>query len=179
MQPYNWEKPRKRLEALENGLKIAGQNLPLTVQFYSMMAEAWQKMERHEKSDEYFEKALQIEPENIMILNNYGYYLSLREVKLDKAERMSRITIEAEPDNPTYLDTYAWILYKARKNEEALKYIERAMQSGGDRDPDILEHYGDILYALQRNEDALIFWKRALDAGNKSEELGKKISSLR
>jgi tetratricopeptide (TPR) repeat protein len=169
---------KEAIESLEQGLEIAGSNLPLTVQFYSMLAEAWQKMEKHEKSDEYFEKALQIEPENIMILNNYGYYLSLREEKLDKAEKMSRITITSEPKNPTYLDTYAWILYKSGKHDQALEYIEKAVQYGGDGDPDILEHYGDILYAMDRKDEAVKYWKKALEAGSTSDEIDIKINRL-
>jgi tetratricopeptide (TPR) repeat protein len=172
-------KNEEAVQSLEKGLELADNNLPLTVQFYSMLAESWQNLDRHEKSDEYFEKALQIEPENVMILNNYGYYLSLREVKLEKAEKMSRITILAEPDNPTYLDTFAWILHKAGKNQMALEYIERAVQSGGDEDPDILEHCGDILYALDRKEEALKYWKKALAVGSESEELKEKIENLR
>ncbi len=114
-----------------------------------------------------------------MILNNYGYYLSLREVELEKAEKMSRITINAEPDNPTYLDTYAWILHKAGKQEQALEYIEKAVRSGGEEDSDILEHYGDILYALERKEEAAKYWKKAVEAGSESEELEEKIGNLR
>jgi tetratricopeptide (TPR) repeat protein len=172
-------KNEEAVQSLEKGLGFADNNLPLTVQFYSMLAEAWQNLERHEKSDEYFEMALQIEPENIMILNNYGYYLSLREVNLEKAEKMSRITIIAEPENSTYLDTYAWILYKSGKNELALEYIEKAIKFGGDEDPDILEHCGDILYTLDRKEDALVYWKKALAVGSESEELKGKIENLR
>ena len=172
-------KNEEAIQSLEKGLRFADNNLPLTVQFYSMLAEAWQNMGKHEKSDEYFEKALEIEPENIMILNNYGYYLSLREVELEKAEKMSRITIIAEPDNPTYLDTYAWILHKAGKQEQALEYIEKAVRSGGEEDSDILEHYGDILYALERKEEAAKYWKKAVEAGSESEELEEKIGNLR
>jgi tetratricopeptide (TPR) repeat protein len=172
-------KNEEAVQSLEKGLEIAGNNLPLTVQFYSMLAEAWQNLDKHARSDEYFEKALQIEPENIMILNNYGYYLSLREIKLDKAEEMSRKTILAEPDNPTYLDTYAWILYKSGKLSQSLEYIEKAIHSGGSEDPDILEHYGDILYALDRKEEALIYWEKAVDAGNKSAELAEKIEKMK
>jgi tetratricopeptide (TPR) repeat protein len=172
-------KHEEAVQSLEKGLEFAANNLPLTVQFYSMLAEAYQNLNRHEKSDEYFEKALEIEPENIMILNNYGYYLSLRDVELEKAEKMSRVTIMAEPDNPTYLDTYAWILHKAGKYELALKYIEKANQSGGDEDPDILEHYGDILYALDRKDEALKYWNKAKDVGSESEELKEKIENLR
>ena len=172
-------KNKEAVTSLEKGLEIAGNNLPLTVQFYSMLAEAWQNLDKHERSDEYFEKALQIEPENIMILNNYGYYLSLREIRLEKAEEMSRKTIVAEPENPTYLDTYAWILYKSGKIIQALEYIEKAILSGGGDDPEILEHYGDILNALDRKEDALKYWERAVDAGNDSDALLQKIEKIK
>lgn len=172
-------KNQEAVQTLEEGLEFAEKNLPLSVQFYSMLAEAWNNLGNHEKSDDYFEKALQIEPKNITILNNYGYYLSLREVKLEKAEQMSRVTIIAEPDNPTYLDTYAWILHKAGKRELALEYIEKAVRSGGGEDPDILEHYGDILYALERKEDAAKYWKKALVAGSESKELEVKIGKVR
>jgi len=172
-------KNEEAVESFEEGMGLAENNLPLTVQFYSMLAEAWNNLGRHEKSDEYFEKALQIEPENVMILNNYGYYLSLREVELEKAEKMSLVTILAEPENYTYLDTYAWILYKAGKREQALEYIEKAVRFGGEGDPDILEHNGDILYALERKEEAVKYWKMAIDAGSESTELEEKISKAR
>lgn len=172
-------KNQEAIESLEKGLEIAGKNLPLTVQFYSMLAEAWQNLDKHERSDAYFEKALEIEPENIMILNNYGYYLSLREIRLEEAEEMSRKTIIAEPDNATYLDTYAWILYKSGKLTQALEYIEKAIHAGGSEDPEILEHYGDILHALERNEEALVNWKKSVEAGNNSEELRGKIEKMK
>ncbi|MCK4831088.1 tetratricopeptide repeat protein, partial [bacterium] len=163
-------KNEEAIKSLEDGLGYAKNNLPITVQFYSLLAEAWRNMEKHDKSDDYFEKALQIEPENIMIMNNYGYYLSLRGEKLDEAEKMSWKTIQAEPDNPTYLDTYAWILFKSGKIDEAREYMEKAMNSGGGNDQDILEHYGDILFALDREEDAVKYWKMAVDAGNETDE---------
>ena len=173
------EKYREAVKTLEKGMEFAENNLPLKVQFYSMLAEAWQNLEDHEKSDEYFEKALQIEPENIMILNNYGYYLSLREIKLEKAEKMSLVTIQAEPENPTYLDTYAWILYKSGKLESALEYIEKAIAFGGGDDPEILDHYGDILEALGKTEAAVKAWEKAIEEGNESALLKRKVERYR
>jgi tetratricopeptide (TPR) repeat protein len=161
--------------SLEKGLEYVENNIPLTVQFYSFLAEAWRNMEDYRKSDEYFEKALQMEPDNIVILNNYGYYLSLRGVRLEKAEKMSRKTIRMEPENPTYLDTYAWILFKSGKVEQALEYIEKAIESGGGQDPDILEHYGDILNALGMEEQARENWQKALENGGSADEINEKL----
>lgn len=170
------DKNAEAIESLDEGLKYVENNIPLTVQFYSFIAEAWRNLEQYDKSDQYFEDALKMEPENVLILNNYGYYLALREEKLEKAEEMSRKTIEAEPENATYLDTYAWILYKSGRIEEAKTYMEKAISHGGAEDPDILEHYGDILNRLGQTEEAVKYWKEAKNKGGDSEELDRKIN---
>jgi tetratricopeptide (TPR) repeat protein len=170
------DKNVEAIESLETGLKFVENNIPMTVQFYSFIAEAWRNLGQYDKSDKYFEDALQMEPENAMILNNYGYYLALREEKLELAEKMSRKTIEAEPENATYLDTYSWILFKSGRIEEARIYMERAISHGGAEDPDILEHYGDILNRLGHTEEALKYWNEAKDKGGDSEELDRKIN---
>ena len=163
------------VKSLEKGLDYVKNNIPLTVQFYAFLAEAWRNLGKFEKSDSYFDKALQMEPDNIMILNNYGYYLALREEKLDKAEKMSRETITKEPENPTYLDTYAWILFKSGKLAEARDYMQKAIQHGGGEDPDILEHYGDILEKLGDHQEALKYWRKAKENGATPENIDKKI----
>ncbi len=170
------EEYKEAIRSLEQGLKYVENNIPLTVQFYSFLAEAWRNQEQYEKSDEYFEKALEMEPDNIMILNNYSYYLALREEKLDKAEKMSRQTILAEPENPTYLDTYAWILFKEGRLSEARKYMEKAMANGGNEDPDILEHYGDILDKMGNRKDAEKYWNIAIEKGGNAENIGGKLN---
>jgi tetratricopeptide (TPR) repeat protein len=170
------DKNNEAIKSLEKGLEYVENNIPLTVQFYMFLAESWRNLERDKKSDEYFEKALQMEPDNIMILNNYGYYLALREENLEKAEKMSKKTIIAEPQNSTYLDTYAWILFKMGKLKEAQRYIEKAIENGGDQDPDILEHYGDILQKSGMAAEAKKYWLKAKEKGGSSEELERKIN---
>jgi len=170
------ERNNEAIRSLEKGLEFAENNIPLTVQFYSFLAEAWRNLEKYDKSDEYFDKALEMEPENIMILNNYGYYLAIREEKLEQAERMSRKTILIEPENSTYLDTYAWILFKSGKLSKAKEYMEKAIKFGGEKDPDILEHYGDILKKIGNDEMARTYWLKAKDAGGANSELDRKIN---
>lgn len=163
------------VNTLEKGLEYVENNIPLMVQFYSYLAEAWRARNEFKKSDECFEKALEMDPENIMILNNYSYYLSLRGTRLEEAEKMSRKTIMADPENPTFLDTYAWIMFKAGKFEQAEIYLGEALKNGGDEDPDILEHYGDVLEKLGRLEDAVKYWDKAIEKGGDSESLEKKL----
>jgi len=157
------------VQSFNTGLKKSGENRELKIQFLTFLGDVYRDLGKNEYSDEAFEKVLRMDPTNMIVLNNYSYYLSIRKERLDKAEEYSRMTIEREPDNPTYLDTYAWILYNKGDYEKALKYIKRAYEKGGSKNPEILEHYGDILLALGKVEDALLYWKAAsiLDADNK------------
>lgn len=95
---------------------------------------------------ESYDKALECNPDNVMCLNNYAYYISEEKGNLEKAEQMSKKTVEAEPENATYLDTYAWILYLQKRYTQALEYMEKAMQHlGEETDRSVYEeHYAEI-----------------------------------
>jgi tetratricopeptide (TPR) repeat protein len=169
------ERNEEAVETLEKGLKKVKNNNPLKLQFYTYLAEACNSTGDNEKSDEYFELALEMDKNNLLLLNNYSYYLSLREEKLDVAEKMSRKTIMAEPENSTYLDTYAWIMFKRGNYKKACEYIEKSIASGGGEDPEILEHYGDILEKLGKKKEAVKYWKLSLEKGNNGEKIIEKI----
>jgi len=151
---------------------------PQKIQFYIYLGEALYNIDKSKEAFTYFDKILELEPDNIMILNNYGYYLSELEQDLDKAKQMSFKTIEAEPDNATYLDTYAWILYKMKDYENAKYYIEKALQNGGITNSTLLDHYGDILYKLGTIKEAKEAWNRAYELSNDAKIL-EKINNLK
>ena len=62
--------------------------------------------ERNINEFENLDLALQYLPENVTVLNNYAYYLSLRGQHLEKAKKMSKKTIELFPEEANYLDTF-------------------------------------------------------------------------
>lgn len=125
-----------------------------------------------------YDQAIEIDPNNVSILNNYAYFLTLCNRDLDKAERMSAKTVQAEPQNATFLDTYAWVFYKRKEYTMAQLYIEMAIKNERRSSSDIYDHYGDILLAVGNKQEALKQWKKALelDAGNK--ELLEKVEKL-
>jgi tetratricopeptide (TPR) repeat protein len=170
---------KEAIDVFEEGLKYSNNNRELEIQFYSLIAEAYRSSGNNEKSDSCYEEALKLDPHNLLILNNYSYFLSLRQAKLKMAEKMSKQTIIAEPENYVYLDTYAWILFNNRNYKKALEYIEKAIKFNGSGDPDILEHYGDILEKLGRDEEALKYWKLSVEKGNKKESLIRKIEAVK
>ena len=122
-----------------------------------------------------YDSTLIFDPENIAVLNNYAYYLSVENRDLKRALEMSSRTLEAEPLNATYLDTYAWILFKMKKYKEALGYMEKALRYLDRDNPEIYEHYGDVLYMCGEKEKALENWHKAVQFNGSSPILEQKI----
>ncbi|RLD73096.1 MAG: hypothetical protein DRJ02_08855 [Bacteroidetes bacterium] len=161
---------------LESGLDYVVNNKALREQFYSTLGDTYNELGDYDKSYASYEKVLEMNPENNVVLNNYAYYLSLHSVKLDKAERMAKKAVELDPYNQNNLDTYAWVLYKLEKYEEALEWIKKAYNNGGESSGVVTEHYGDILYRLGRTDEAVEFWEKALTKDNHSDLLKKKVN---
>ncbi|MDX9749216.1 MAG: tetratricopeptide repeat protein [Paludibacter sp.] len=157
-----------------------GEQPLLRSDFYSHLAELNNKLGKHEDAFAAYEESLKHNPDNIGVLNNYAYNLSIHKTELAKAERMSARTIEKEPRNSTYLDTYAWIFYQQGNYSLAKFYIERAISYLTDKQDKgvYYEHYGDILWMTRTNDDkALENWKKAWDAGVQTDELKQKIEN--
>ncbi len=171
----NFKNYDEAIQSFKTGIEFVVDNNKLLVEFYSSLAEAYHATKNHELSDSFYEKVLEIEPENTIALNNYAYYLSLRKVHLKKAKQMSLKSNKIEEDNGTYQDTYAWILYQNNEYEEAKKWIVKALNNGAENNPVVVEHYGDILYQLGDVSGAVVQWKKAKQIGSESEKLNNKI----
>ena len=170
---------KEALSVFEEGLKKAVIDNPvLESDFYGQIGDLNYFLGNKDTAFQSYEKALKLNPQNLAVLNNYSYYLSLEKKDLDKAEQMSGITIKAEPMNPTFLDTYGWILYEQGSYFMAKIYIEKAIANSKDNpSAEVLEHYGDVLYQTGENEKALEQWKKAKELGSDSETLDKKIQT--
>jgi tetratricopeptide (TPR) repeat protein len=160
---------------LESGKDFVVNNNALLEQFYSTLGDTYNELKNYEASYAAYDKALKINPDNTIVLNNYAYYLSLRSEQLEKAAGMAKKAVDKDPYNQNNLDTYAWVLYKQGKYEEALEWIKKAYNNGGDASGVVLEHYGDIFYQLGNKDEALKYWKRAIEKDDYSDLLEKKI----
>ncbi len=133
-----------------------------------------------------YDKALELNPENVFVLNNYAYFLitiphprSSREESLQKAVEMAKLAVSIEENNATYLDTYAWALFKSEKLELARKVMRQAISLNKDKSPELYIHYGDILEALGESYLAEIYWLRAWENGYDKAIIDEKIKMLK
>lgn len=149
--------------------------------FYGAMGDILFKKKQQEEAFEAYDKSLKWKEDNIVVLNNYAYYLSELRRDLKRAEQMSFKTVQAEPTNATYLDTYAWILFLQKRYDEARAYIDRALQNDTDtvNGPSavVIGHAGDIYCMCGDTDRAVELWQRALKAGGDKALLTRKIKT--
>ncbi|MBN2174129.1 MAG: tetratricopeptide repeat protein [Bacteroidales bacterium] len=164
------------VDILNQGLYYVVNNDPMKAQFYAYLGDAYNQLKDNEKSDESYDKVLMIDPNNDYVLNNYAYYLALRNENLDKAAKMAKKATELKPNNSSNQDTYGWVLYKMGYYDEAKYWINKALENNDDPSAVILEHYGDVLWQLGEKSQAVEYWNEAKKAGEGSEFLEKKIT---
>ena len=162
--------------ALHSIQELDGDNSSISVGINSSLGDCYYRVDSIQKSFKAYEEVLRLDPNNVIVLNNYAYFLAEKGIDLARAEVMSAKVIQLEPGNATYLDTYAWVLFKLHRYAEAKFIIERAIDNGGDVNDVLLEHYGDILSFSGSSAEAIKYWKMALDKGSKNPSLLEKIN---
>ena len=157
---------KRALRLDPNNVNMLGQ-LGLIYNNLKMMAE----------SDSLYEVALQIDPQNALINNNYAYSLSERDLELERSLEMIEIAIAADSSNSSYLDTYGWIFFKLEEYDKAYYYIKKAIAVDGEDNAVLLEHLGDVMFMQGKKEEAVELWKKALELDSSNEILINKVST--
>lgn len=173
---FQQEKYDDALTAYRAGLKvIPKENLNLRSDFYGQIGDIYYQIKNLPEAYKAYDEALKYNADNVVVLNNYSYFLTLEKKDLKKAERMIARCIQLEPDNATYLDTYAWVFFTQGNYVLAKIYIENAISKDTTESADLVDHYGDILYMNGNKEKALEQWKKAAELGKDTEVLREKI----
>lgn len=162
---------------LKKALILAGNNNELKVQVLTMIGDLRYRMKDFENSYNYYEEALALAPHEVLVLNNYAYFLAEGNKDLTKALKMAEEVMKTAGDNETYIDTYAWVLYKLGKNKKAYKEMLRIFEKQEERDPEILEHMGFILKSMGKCSEAVGYWEEALIKDNSKSYLEKEIEA--
>jgi tetratricopeptide (TPR) repeat protein len=166
---YQKDQNDEALKVFEKGVRQVNEesDKALVSDFYAIMGDIFHSKKMDAEAYAAYDSALVYKEDNIGVLNNYAYYLSVERRNLDKAEEMSYRTVKAEPKNDTYLDTYAWILFEKGKYAEARIYIDQALQHGGAESSVVVEHCGDIYFHCGETEKAVEYWKQAEEVSKK------------
>ncbi|MFD0859028.1 tetratricopeptide repeat protein [Roseovarius aquimarinus] len=108
-----------------------------------------------------FRRALELNPDEPMVLNYLGYSLVEQREKLDEALEMIERAVEAEPNSGAIVDSLGWAQFRLGRYQEAVVTLERAAELYA-VDPVINDHLGDAMWAVGRTTEARFQWRRAL-----------------
>ncbi|MBV2228559.1 tetratricopeptide repeat protein [Sphingobacterium mizutaii] len=165
---------------LERALDQSGnENDFVKSMIYGGLGDLYHEIKMESASEVAYEEAIKLDSNNVTVMNNAAYYLSLQKKDLDKAAAYAKKANELEPNSGTFQDTYAWVLFQQGKYQEALVWIEKAIKNS---EPSgvLYDHYGDILIKLGKTKEALKQWEKAMTYSEGSaldkEKLKQKIS---
>lgn len=127
-----------------------------------------QRLDRWEQAEADFRAALEDQPNQATILNNFAYSMVERQENLDEALEMIRRAVAAEPESGYFVDSLAWALFRMGRYDEALPHMERAVELLPG-DPILNDHLGDVYWSVGRYREARFQWRRALSFGPHDE----------
>lgn len=167
---------RGAIATLRSALKYAEESKAKSSLWGSIGDQYYELGEDRKSYDAYY-KALNLNMNNAIVLNNFAYHLSVNNKSLKQALQMAKRATELSPNNATYLDTLAWVYYKLGEYEQAKKVMQQAMSFDRENSSELALHYGDILDALGSTFMAQTYWRKALERGADAAKIESRIAA--
>jgi tetratricopeptide (TPR) repeat protein len=124
----------------------------------------WQRAEAD------LQRALELKPDQPMVLNYLGYSWIDRGENLEKGLKMIEKAVELRPEDGYIIDSLGWAHYRMGDYAGAVQYLEKAIELVPE-DPTINDQLGDAYWRTERLVEARYQWKRALQFGPQESEV--------
>lgn len=165
------------LEALKNAKRLSTSQPNLKIELAVLIAEAYCLNQQEEKGFELFEGIYKENPKDLLVLNNYAYYLAKAKTNFSKSEQLIKSAISLSPNDSNLLDTYGYIFFQKGKYTVAMATLRKAFELDPTNSK-IVERLGDCQAKLGNLNTAVQFWQDALKLrSHDTDLLKKKISS--
>ena len=159
--------------AIEQSTKPEKANWPL----YYFRGIAYERQKNWPPAEADFKHALELFPDQPLVLNYLGYSWVDKGLNLDEAFPMLRRAVELRPTDGYIVDSLGWANYKLGHYEEAVKDLERAIDLKPS-DPVINDHLGDAYWRVGRKLEAHFQWNHARDLGAEPEDLPRILDKI-
>jgi len=132
----------------------------------------YERSKQWPKAEVDMKKALELFPEQPLVLNYLGYSWVDQGINLDDGMRMIQRAVEQRADDGYIVDSLGWAYYRIGNYEQAVKHLEHAIELKPE-DPTINDHLGDVYWKVGRQLEARFQWAHARDLKAEPEELVK------
>ena len=123
-------------------------------------------------------KALELNPDQPLVLNYLGYSWIDQGVNLDEAFRMLRRAVDLKNRDGYIVDSLGWAYYRLGRYDEAVAELEKAIDLKPS-DPVINDHLGDAYWHVGRKLEAQFQWNHARDLGPEPEDLPRILDKIK
>ncbi len=124
---------------------------------------ALERSKQWERAEADFRRAIELNPDQPLVLNYLGYSMIDKRIKLAEAMNMIRKAVELKPNDGYVVDSLGWAHFQLGEFSEAVKHLERAVELKPD-DPIINDHLGDAYWRAGRRLEANFQWQHARDS---------------
>lgn len=171
---------KKNDEAIQNlsiGIEFVVNDLPMKAEMYGQLGDAYFMKKEVNEGKSNYESGLKLDPQSLLLKNNYAYRLALAKTDLEKALGLIKSVNDTKPNVAHFMDTYGWVYFQKGDFDNAKEWFGKAFNANS-TDKIIVEHQGDINFKLNNTEEAIRFWKKAKELGSTNQMIDKKIENL-
>ncbi|MGB0843790.1 MAG: tetratricopeptide repeat protein, partial [Alphaproteobacteria bacterium] len=184
---YRYKKEfEKAAEVYEEAIETVDDPQRLSWFNYYYAGIANEQSKNWSEAERLFKIALELEPDQPLVLNYLAYSWVEKGQHLDQSLEMLKTAVAKRPEDGYVVDSLGWVFYRLKRFEEAVPELERAvaLRPG---DAVINDHLGDAYFRVGRTREAEFQWRRALsfkpddkvkDAINKKLETGVVVDEV-
>jgi tetratricopeptide (TPR) repeat protein len=150
----------------DSAIALPGGTPPGSWRVYYYGGISYERLKQWDMAEKLFRRALEISPNEPMVLNYLGYSMIEKKINLAEALAMVKKAVELKPNDGYIIDSLGWAYFQLGDYEQAVVNVERAVELLP-ADPIIAEHLGDAYWRVGRRLEAKFQWQHAKD--NKPE----------
>ena len=139
---------------------------------------AYERSKQWPKAEADFKRALEIQPDQPLVLNYLGYSWIDQGIHLDEGFKMLRRAVSLRPEDGFIVDSLGWAHFRLGDYDEAVRELERAVNLKAS-DPTINDHLGDAYWRSDRKLEAQFQWNHARDLNPEPDDLSKIMDKIK
>ncbi len=125
---------------------------------------SYERVKDWDRAEKDFLQALELSPDQPVVLNYLAYSWLEQMRHLQQAEEMLLKAVELRPHDGFIVDSLGWAYYRLGQFDQAVIYLEQAVELHPE-EATINDHLGDAYWRTDRRHEARFQWRRALGFG--------------
>jgi tetratricopeptide (TPR) repeat protein len=122
---------------------------------------SYERLKQWPKAEVDLLKALELNPDQPLILNYLGYSWVDQNKNLERGLELISRAVQLKPDDGYIVDSLGWAYFRLGRYMEATEQLERAVELQP-ADPILNDHLGDAYWRVGRQREARFQWQLAL-----------------